>query len=511
MTVSLLGVAPTARAENHMPWDQPGSAWQGTISYSFSATDGPSEQTGQKIVSEGNATYSDLVPLDGTADGNYSGAVTASSSSENWTYCGEAYSNWENVTSDVTVAAGEEACDGCGENPSRLSLLTDDYGTTTFYLGAAHLPFTSTVTGPCSGGGSTWEWYASNGFPYGGPAYGAPIVLSDTDPDPFHLVGSSTQPAPEGYAEYSLTLTYDLWLTIQPPECDTWKEKAVTWKAITPFKWMPDRHWGDYKVRAKWCYDSNADYGELLFIRSRGTVDDGPFGTFARAANFFGFETRWENQKCEPKCGDLSDQKVRQASVSRKMAFCFDFSVLLDKLKVKDWIKEKIRPGLKSKIKAFIEANGGASGPAFSSALLTWVDDIIVKMRNKVDRIDEKLRDRRVPNFLAEWLENQVEGPVNGIMERWKDDVAEDLYMGAYEDTTAGVAADLALGPFVDRIFNIFRICDGGDFLPFTGENYPGLLTLWEPEVTVTVMSDGRARFDRFDIYKHPALDIRRR
>ncbi|MEA2461420.1 MAG: hypothetical protein QOH90_1597, partial [Actinomycetota bacterium] len=220
----------------------------------------------------------------------------------------------------------------------------------------------------------------------------------------------------------------------------------------------------------------------------------------------FGFETRWEKQVCDPHCGTLTDVGVSSASVNRKMCFCFSLTALLDKLGVKDWATDKMKPALKSRLKKYFERNGGLKGPALSSNLLAWADDLILKARTKIDGIDVMLRNKHVPNSIAEWLEDQIEDPFGRLMEAWKSDLAEQLYKGEYTDLTAGAATDKIMGDLFDKVFNLARICDSGAFL--FGDDFPGFLTLWKPVVTAYVTQDGEIKFSRDDEYKHPALKI---
>ena len=515
------GPVEKAKADHHMPWDQPGSAWQGTIETQIRHTSSGCYYE-CPITDDEQATYTELRPLDTSANGNYDAHVIAS--------------GWREVTDNCYWTGKVEKVqrldwnlDQEGPNPvsgveQKIGLVTNDEGQTFFapwYL--THIPFKA--TNYCTEDGQPTEEFIPEyngtsflGFTDGWSDY-ASQPLPDIDPDPLRLVGSKTwtlgdPPTPalaDCCTEYSFTVTYDLELVVLPPECDTFKTKTRKWSAKTPIRLLPDRHWGDFKVTVDWCYDSaDPTYGKITSIRSRGAVDNGPFGSFGFVADQFGFETRWEDAVCEPRCGDISDEEVALASVTRKMAFCFDFSELIDKLGIKGWLKDKVKPGLKGKLQDFIERNGGLSGTAFESDLLAWIDDYIVKARNKIDLIDEKLRDKHVPNFLAEWLENQIEDPFGYIMQRWKDDVAAALYAGEYEGVGADAAADLILGPLFDRVFSILRVCDSGAFLPGLDEEYPGLLVLWQPMVTALVLDDGRLDIERVDLYKHPALRIDR-
>lgn len=306
------------------------------------------------------------------------------------------------------------------------------------------------------------------------------------------------------------SMQIDWWFDVETTSgeagvCDTWKQKSRKWNARTPIGLLPDRDWGDYKVTVEWCYDSNSGYGRLLSIRSRGVADGGPLAAFSIVADLFGFETRWENQECEPNCGDVDSQDTRLASVSRKMAFCFDWTELVDKLGIKGWIKDKLRPGLKKRFQAYIETNGGLAYA--SDDVLMWVDHFAYKLRNKIDNIDVKLMKNRVPERIAEWIEDQVEGPFDKLLEKWKFDISEALYMGRYDELTAELASDLTVDIFVE-VLGLFRICDAGGFI--FGDDYPGFMTLWRPAVTVNLLSDGRIDFTKDDVYKSPFLRIRR-
>lgn len=220
LLVAALAPLSPARATDHMPWDQPGSQWQGTVGYSYRASYFI-EQHPQRLVDTGSATYTDLLPVDAvsgplnaTADGNYASAITTSGGTENWSHCGT-FQAWEKYRFSASAPLGQSVCEGCGEYPSRFSLLTDDSGKTTFYLGGAYIPFNGMYTGECGATGP-FAGIGPNGFPISGPQ-GAQngLLLTDQDPDPLHLVGQTVEPFPGDTADtvvedYEFTVTYDL-------------------------------------------------------------------------------------------------------------------------------------------------------------------------------------------------------------------------------------------------------------------------------------------------------------
>ena len=271
MLVAALTPAAPAKADHHKPWDQAGSAWQGTISYSYSASYFI-EQHPQRLIDTGGATYTDLLPVDAvsdplnaTADGNYASAIDTGGGTENWTHC-ETFGKWEETTFFDSVVLGEEQCDGCGEYPSRFSLLTDDQAVTTFYLGGAYIPFTGNYSGECGPKGS-WESIGSNGFPISGPLAQLGFALKDTDPDPLHLVGQTTQAQPAStpdteVEEYEFKVIYDLWLEDTPVDCEPPVSDPVTCYAPQIIFHPKEHEWpmsiGTFIKNASLRWDHNA-------------------------------------------------------------------------------------------------------------------------------------------------------------------------------------------------------------------------------------------------------------
>lgn len=521
--ISLLVAALTplsaAQATNHKPWDQPGSAWSGTVeitnSYDRNWRSGDNTIYGIEHRDE-HGRITDLRVLGGTADSSYGGHVVGSG---HYAWDGDCNGSggtqaWSRTDVDWTV---DEISTESQYREEVFRIETDDSGTSRF--GARWQVPTVDRTTDCYGKYSERPHYLTYVFNMGEHDHPFPI-LNDDDPDPLHLVGSTTwtlsnEPYPlndyrDDYTDFRYTVTYDLRLVYSdPPECDVTKTKSKEWKAKTPIRWLPDRHWGNFKVTAKWCYDEETGYGELLSLRSKGTVDDGPLGLFARAAGIFGFETKWSDSECDPRCSDgLAEEHVSVATVTRKMTFCFNLFTLLDKLKVKQWFENKAKNRMKNRLEEFIAEHGGLGGEGFDSAVLGKLDDLIVSARGKIDRVDEVLRDKHVPNFIAEWLEDQVEDPFAALMQRWKDDVAEALYRGDYDGLAAEAASELMIEAALDPILGLGQVCDPVDFA-VDGYDHPGLLTLWQPQVTANVYDRGRKlQLMRDDLYMHPSFEI---
>jgi len=502
--------ATGAAAYHHQPTDQPGTAWQGRIETSWNYTGHHYTDLTE------HAVYTDLRALGGTASGDYAAAASAEGKRLNHGYC---YYTGDPYTTTTEFSGSLPAPDS-----RTVRLWTNDHGRTFFTpWGAGWFP--GTMTTSCTESGTTEvrdaDYLIGHGFGLGwAGAQFSTSPLPDDDPDPRHLVGTRTwtigdwphEPYDDDihYDSYTYTVTYDLWLGWQdPPECDVTKKKTKEWKAKTAVPWAPDRHWGNFKVSAEWCYDEESGYGELTDLRSKGTIDDGPFGSFAYAAGLFGFENKWLDPECDPVCGaGLQEKHVSLATVERKMTFCFDIVTLLDKLKVKSWFEKKVTTRLKTKLADFLARHGSFSGPEFDAELLGFIDDYIAKAVAKIDRIDDMLRDKRVPGFIAEWLEDQVEDPFAELMQTWKEAVEQGLASGDYTEMTAEAAADAILQPIFDKVFGLGQICDPVDF-SIDGYDHPGLFTLWQPQVTVNIYGNGRKiDFTRTDVYLHPKIEI---
>lgn len=230
--VLLLVAAPAplspAKATNHMPWDQPGSAWQGTITTDTSWV--AEDEYSRQEVSH-SATYTDLKPLLSSADGDYDAHLVAGGSEDVYGACDGKEGNrnhlfhyqWQLDTEGPNIISGTSG---------KLGLITNNEGQMFFAPWyQSHIPFQS--TGYCTGDGVPVEesYPAYNGISKLGfvdgnnPGYSS-NPLPDVDPDPLHLVGSKTWTVAdppvagmfgENMGEYTFTVTYDLHLVISCP------------------------------------------------------------------------------------------------------------------------------------------------------------------------------------------------------------------------------------------------------------------------------------------------------
>lgn len=225
LLAALLPLSP-AVADDHLAWDQEGSRWEGTIQtdiyrkYSY--------DSGFTEFSE-KATYTNLVPLGGTADGGYSGQVVASGTQRMTYNCG--LSN--TMTTDTLAWSAQEDVTARPNDYewSRFVLFlgTDDGGRTTFVPSLYSPPEDGIYKDACREASSPAEYPQDVGsvlgFQSGESGYhGRPGPVPDTDPDPLRLVGEKTwtfQDPPyslyDAATDYSFKVTYDLTLVTGDP------------------------------------------------------------------------------------------------------------------------------------------------------------------------------------------------------------------------------------------------------------------------------------------------------
>lgn len=220
LLVATLVPAVPAGADNHRPWDQPGSAWQGTIETDTSFT--TEDQNGKSVVSH-KASYTEISPLQDTADGDYGAEVVAGGSEDIWGACygkeGVANHLW-NYRWQLDTRVEDPLT-----SPGKFGLTTTDEGRTFFalwYQGLIPFEWTSYCTGdgePIEGANPKESGFTKLGFLDGSTQGYSSQPLPDLDPDPLHLVGSRTWTLgdppvagmlPDNMTRYSLTATYDL-------------------------------------------------------------------------------------------------------------------------------------------------------------------------------------------------------------------------------------------------------------------------------------------------------------
>ena len=221
VAVLIAALAPLspAQAETPMPWNQPGSAWQGTIETKINHTYNY-PQSSTTHFSDEVASYTELEALSTTADGSYGARVVGSGWQESHGPC--YYTKTVMKTSRQEWTLDQQGPNPVSGNQDKIGLQTDDEGRTFFapwYL--THIP--QTQTNYCTGDGqpTTTSSSASNGssklgFMDGQSGY-ATDPLPDNDPDPLHLVGTRTWTLADppinlhdAMSEYSFTVTYDL-------------------------------------------------------------------------------------------------------------------------------------------------------------------------------------------------------------------------------------------------------------------------------------------------------------
>lgn len=220
LLIAALAPISPAKADNHMPWDQPGSAWSGSIQTSIHRKVVFGDMT---YLLDASATYSQITPLGSTADGGYSAHVQTSGTDRTDGKCGsppDTGTYWQSINLTANVAAADYPA---------LTLLTDDAGKTLFTPRFLAMPEGAySWSSSCDGTSGTGMTQIDSGVLTFGLRYAdridAESPLPDTDPDPLRLVGQRTwtigdwphEPdfEPE---EYTFTVTYDLRLLTE--EC----------------------------------------------------------------------------------------------------------------------------------------------------------------------------------------------------------------------------------------------------------------------------------------------------
>lgn len=213
--VAALAPAAPAVADQHMPWDQQGSAWQGTLTTSIHRKypwgSGASPTGEGSHTQDETANYSNLMRLDPTADGWYTGHLDASGIELYRSYCD--FNDQEQVITRLQWSVDRDQSQEY--SPYLVSLRTDNAGKTFFMPALVTVPMT--YQNYCAPGGSGETSTTVLGFESG--RSGETVEpLNDTDPDPLHLVGStswSLQNMPYVFGngipdEFTFTATYDL-------------------------------------------------------------------------------------------------------------------------------------------------------------------------------------------------------------------------------------------------------------------------------------------------------------
>lgn len=126
----------------------------------------------------------------------------------------------------------------------------------------------------------------------------------------------------------------------------------------------------------------------------------------------------------------------------------FDLLAIFDKLKVKSTMEARAAKALSGPL-ARLMRRYGADDPRVRQQILDWGETVSRELRAAADDVDRLLRRAKVPNALAESIEDRVEDAVDGATDAFRDYVA-DLAANLGSSSADAVAAEL-----VGKLFDL--------------------------------------------------------
>lgn len=467
LLIAALAPLSPANADNHMPWDEPGSAWQGTIetvSHRKSDTSNPEQGYSEY---QPRASYTELVPMNSTADGGYAAQIQTSGTHDQVGYCpitgtarGATWTNTWNgaATSDPAIPA--------------IILETDDQGRTFFtpWYGV-QMPL-GDVTANCGQNegqqdpGSTMLTFV---LAPGDPLH-SDNPLPDSDPDPLHLVGERSWtigdwPAPPeiDWEVYTFTVTYDLRLVTD--DCET-NYTASDWRRARPEDTPDAPDLVEFYLVTEWCVTQN---GRILVTdtESKGETLLSPWETLLASS----FEVLWnvKDDWTEPvvKIDDLGE--FTTVTATSKWRECYGIP-----------LPRPLRPKMLHRLADLFKK---VAFRADSPRVRDRAHDIVRILRKAANKLDDGLR----------WIANRVIRGlfylVSKLPERLSIRLANQLVFASWDWQDSGAwAKEYIKGQFtLTKLLNILN----KQYCP---------APKWKPRIVTTLFKDGTSRSDFIDL-----------